>query len=54
VLLFDLGGYMLVIGATLLMLVVLAHQSLRSPRQIVTPVPADAEAEDTLSSAETS
>jgi multicomponent K+:H+ antiporter subunit A len=30
VLLFDLGLYMLVIGATLLMLVVLAHQSLRS------------------------
>jgi multicomponent K+:H+ antiporter subunit A len=33
VLLFDLGVYMLVIGATVLMLVVLAHQSLRSPRQ---------------------
>jgi multicomponent K+:H+ antiporter subunit A len=32
VLLFDLGVYMLVIGATVLMLVVLAHQSLRSPR----------------------
>jgi multicomponent K+:H+ antiporter subunit A len=32
VLLFDLGVYMLVIGATMLMLVVLAHQSLRSPR----------------------
>ena len=32
VLLFDLGVYMLVIGATVLMLVALAHQTLRSPR----------------------
>ena len=32
VLLFDLGVYLLVIGATLLMLIALAHQSLRSPR----------------------
>jgi multicomponent K+:H+ antiporter subunit A len=38
VLLFDLGVYLLVIGATLLMLVALAHQSLRSPRRTVTPV----------------
>ena len=38
VLLFDLGVYMLVVGATLLMLVALAHQSLRSPRRTVTPV----------------
>jgi multicomponent K+:H+ antiporter subunit A len=30
VLLFDLGVYMLVIGATVLMLVAIAHQSLRS------------------------
>jgi len=29
VLLFDLGVYMLVVGATVLMLVVIAHQSLR-------------------------
>ena len=34
VLLFDLGVYLLVIGATLLMLVALAHQSLRSPRHL--------------------
>jgi multicomponent K+:H+ antiporter subunit A len=54
VLLFDLGVYMLVIGATLLMLVVLAHQSLRSPRQTVTPLPADTDAESTASSAESS
>src|SRR5690606_35879149 len=33
VLLFDLGVYTLVIGATVLMLVALAHQSLRSPRR---------------------
>ncbi|HEX7770166.1 MAG TPA: hydrogen gas-evolving membrane-bound hydrogenase subunit E, partial [Dokdonella sp.] len=33
VLLFDLGVYMLVIGATVLMLVAIAHQSLRSHRK---------------------
>ncbi len=33
VMLFDLGVYTLVIGATLLTLVALAHQSLRSPRK---------------------
>jgi len=43
VLVFDLGVYMLVVGATALMLVALAHQSLRSPRRVVTPLP---EAED--------
>ncbi|MET0292659.1 MAG: hydrogen gas-evolving membrane-bound hydrogenase subunit E, partial [Steroidobacteraceae bacterium] len=32
VLLFDLGVYLLVVGATLLILVALAHQSLRRPR----------------------
>jgi multicomponent K+:H+ antiporter subunit A len=32
-LLFDIGVYMLVIGATLLILAVLAHQSLRNPRK---------------------
>jgi multicomponent K+:H+ antiporter subunit A len=52
VLLFDLGVYMLVIGATVLMLVVLAHQSLRSPRQIVTPVHAEADAEAEMSNTE--
>jgi multicomponent K+:H+ antiporter subunit A len=54
VLLFDLGVYMLVIGATLLMLVVFAHQSLRSPRHTVTPLPTDADAEITAPSAESS
>ncbi|MGE3771780.1 MAG: monovalent cation/H+ antiporter subunit A [Gammaproteobacteria bacterium] len=38
VLLFDLGVYMLVVGATLLMLVALAHQSLRSPRRLLMPM----------------
>ncbi|MBX3693600.1 MAG: monovalent cation/H+ antiporter subunit A [Steroidobacteraceae bacterium] len=33
VLLFDLGVYLVVVGATLLMLVALAHQSFRSPRE---------------------
>jgi multicomponent K+:H+ antiporter subunit A len=33
VLLFDLGVYLLVVGATLLILVALAHQSLRRPRR---------------------
>jgi multicomponent K+:H+ antiporter subunit A len=41
ILVFDLGVYMLVVGATVLMLVALAHQSLRSPRRVVTPLPAD-------------
>jgi multicomponent K+:H+ antiporter subunit A len=39
VLLFDLGVYMLVVGATMLMLIALAHQSLRSPRKAVAPLP---------------
>jgi multicomponent K+:H+ antiporter subunit A len=34
VLLFDLGVYMLVVGAAILMLIALAHQSLRSPRHV--------------------
>lgn len=38
VLLFDIGVYLLVVGATLLILVALAHQSLRRPRKTVTPV----------------
>jgi multicomponent K+:H+ antiporter subunit A len=38
VLLFDIGVFMLVVGATLLILVALAHQSLRRPRRTVTPV----------------
>jgi multicomponent K+:H+ antiporter subunit A len=44
VLLFDLGVYMLVVGATLLILVALAHQSLRSPRRTVKPPDQDLEA----------
>ncbi len=45
VLLFDLGVFMLVVGATLLILVALAHQSLRSPRKAFTPVDPDLETE---------
>ena len=40
VLLFDLGVYMLVVGAAVLMLIALAHQSLRSPRKLLAS-PAD-------------
>jgi multicomponent K+:H+ antiporter subunit A len=43
VLLFDLGVYLLVVGATLLILVALAHQSLRRPRKDVMPVRDDVE-----------
>src|SRR5688572_4803079 len=39
VLAFDLGVYLLVVGSTVLMLVALAHQSLRSPRRVVTLLP---------------
>jgi multicomponent K+:H+ antiporter subunit A len=45
VLVFDLGVYMLVVGATALMLVALAHQSLRSPRRVLTELPEEPEAE---------
>jgi multicomponent K+:H+ antiporter subunit A len=45
VLAFDLGVYMLVVGATVLMLVALAHQSLRSPRHVVTLLPEAEEAQ---------
>jgi multicomponent K+:H+ antiporter subunit A len=45
VMLFDLGVYMLVVGATVLMLVALAHQSLRSPRKRVEPIIPAAEEE---------
>ncbi len=45
VLAFDLGVYMLVVGATILMLVALAHQSLRSPRRVVTPLPGEEQSE---------
>ena len=38
VLLFDLGVYMLVVGATVLMLVAIAHQSLRRPRKTAAPI----------------
>jgi multicomponent K+:H+ antiporter subunit A len=40
VLVFDVGVYLLVVGATVLMLVALAHQSLRSPRRAAAPLPA--------------
>jgi multicomponent K+:H+ antiporter subunit A len=45
ILVFDLGVYMLVVGATALMLVALAHQSLRSPRRVLTPLPDSPDAE---------
>jgi multicomponent K+:H+ antiporter subunit A len=45
ILVFDVGVYMLVVGATALMLVALAHQSLRSPRRVATPLPEAAETE---------
>jgi multicomponent K+:H+ antiporter subunit A len=44
-LLFDLGVFMVVVGATLLILVALAHQSLRSPRRTVTPLSPEMEEE---------
>ena len=37
VLLFDVGVYMVVVGATVLMLVAIAHQSLRRPRKTLPP-----------------
>jgi multicomponent K+:H+ antiporter subunit A len=37
VLLFDLGIYMVVVGATVLMLIAIAHQSLRRPRRSLAP-----------------
>jgi multicomponent K+:H+ antiporter subunit A len=43
VLLFDLGVFLLVVGATLLILVALAHQSLRRARRVVTPVETELE-----------
>jgi multicomponent K+:H+ antiporter subunit A len=43
VLLFDLGVYLLVVGATLLILVALAHQSLRAPRKAVSPLQHDSD-----------
>ena len=41
---FDLGVFVLVVGATVLMLVALAHQSVRPPR-VVTPASETAEAD---------
>jgi multicomponent K+:H+ antiporter subunit A len=37
VLVFDLGVYMLVVGATILLLIALAHQSLRFHRNLTEP-----------------
>jgi multicomponent K+:H+ antiporter subunit A len=44
VLLFDLGVYLLVVGATLLILVALAHQSLRRSRKTLLPIEPESEA----------
>jgi multicomponent K+:H+ antiporter subunit A len=52
VLLFDLGVFALVIGATLLMLVALAHQSLRSPRRAVAPAVPDIDGDGLVAEAE--
>jgi len=42
---FDLGVFILVVGATVLMLIALAHQSIRTPRQRAPePAPVDADA----------
>jgi multicomponent K+:H+ antiporter subunit A len=43
-LLFDLGVYLLVIGATVLILIAIAHQSLRSSREAAEDAPAAGEA----------
>ncbi len=42
-LVFDTGVYLLVVGATVLILVALAHQSLRSRRSAETPADAPVE-----------
>lgn len=43
---FDLGVFVLVVGATVLMLIALAHQSIRTPRKVTPePEPAEADAE---------
>jgi multicomponent K+:H+ antiporter subunit A len=44
-LIFDLGVFVLVVGATVLMLIALAHQSIRTPRVIDTPDDAHQEAD---------
>lgn len=44
VLLFDTGVYMLVVGATVLMIIALAHQSLRFYRKLPSPPPTPTEA----------
>ena len=41
--LFDLGVMMLVVGATVLMLIALAHQSIRTPRIVEAAREADAD-----------
>ncbi len=53
-LLFDLGVYTLVVGATLLMLIALAHQSLRGPRKTVTPATEDLDGDGLIRQAESS
>ena len=51
VLLFDIGVYMLVIGATVLILVALAHQSLRVQRKLAAMAEAEAESKQEGSAA---
>ncbi|SFZ85695.1 multicomponent K+:H+ antiporter subunit A [Devosia enhydra] len=46
-LLFDLGVFALVVGATVLMLIALAHQSIRRPKPASTPQPRKREGLDT-------
>jgi multicomponent K+:H+ antiporter subunit A len=44
---FDLGVFVLVVGATVLMLIALAHQSIREPRRVTRDIqPAGAEPAD--------
>ncbi len=44
--LFDLGVLLLVVGATVLMLIALAHQSIRAPRQVAERPATETEAEE--------
>jgi multicomponent K+:H+ antiporter subunit A len=43
---FDLGVFVLVVGATVLMLIALAHQSIRTPRAVPRAIPSGAEDEE--------
>ena len=50
---FDLGVFAAVVGSTLMILVSLAHQSLRSPRKTVTPAMPDLDADGLIAQAGT-